>query len=165
MRYQKGVTVGKKLSKVDLAYIAGFLDGDGTIMAIIERHNEKKHKFRIRIFMEFSQQEKNIIVLEHLKKKIGSGSLTISNKRVFKLSIKDTVILERILPQLLLFTVIKKEQIKIALKILAIRIKTRKDLIKVALLADKLSSLNLKSRSRRKNSSKIISEESFSRND
>jgi hypothetical protein len=34
--------VGKKYSKVDCAYLAGLIDGDGAIMAIIEPHNVKK---------------------------------------------------------------------------------------------------------------------------
>ena len=34
--------VGKRLSEVERAYIAGFLDADGAIMASIERHPEKK---------------------------------------------------------------------------------------------------------------------------
>ena len=44
-------TVGKGCSEVDRAYLAGFLDADGAIMAIIEKHQEKKFDFRIRIIM------------------------------------------------------------------------------------------------------------------
>ena len=156
MKQQLGVTVGKKLSNTDLAYIAGFLDGDGAIMAIIERHNEKKYKFRVRIFLEFSQQKSNVDILKYIRDKIGSGSLSISNKQVFKLSIKDKVILNKILPQLLNFSQVKPRQIKIALKILSIEIKDRRDLVTAALLADELSGMNIRSKGRRKNSSKIL---------
>ena len=43
-------TVGKIPSEIDFAYIAGFIDGDGAIVAWIERHREKKYGFRIRNF-------------------------------------------------------------------------------------------------------------------
>jgi len=32
--------VGKPVSEVDRAYLAGLLDGDGAIMAVIERHSQ-----------------------------------------------------------------------------------------------------------------------------
>ena len=37
--------VGKECAEVDRAYLAGLIDGDGAIMAIIEPHSEKKFRF------------------------------------------------------------------------------------------------------------------------
>jgi len=156
--------VGKKLSHIDKAYIAGFLDGDGTVMAIIERHKEKKFKFRVRVLLEFTQHKDNIAILEFIRKKIGSGSLSISNKRhVWKLSIKDTKVLKGILNGLKPFVIGKKKQIEMALKILGTPVNSRSDLLRMGKLADKLSTFNMKSKSRRINTSKLL--ESFSRND
>ena len=36
--------VGKEYSEAKRAYLAGFLDADGAIMATIERHQEKKFR-------------------------------------------------------------------------------------------------------------------------
>jgi len=41
--------VGKKCSEVEKAYIAGFLDADGAIMAFIEPHREKRFGFCVRV--------------------------------------------------------------------------------------------------------------------
>jgi len=155
--------VGKKISNIHYAYIAGFLDGDGTIMAIIERHKEKKFKFRVRISLEFTQHEDNIIILQCIKKIIGSGSLSISNKRVWKLSVKNTKVLKEILKKLEPFVVAKTRQIILALKILNSEVNTRNDLLRMGRLADRLSGFNIKSRSRRLNTSRLL--EAFSRND
>lgn len=46
---EKVNAVGKDASEVDWAYTAGFLDGDGAIMATIERHPEKRFGFRVRV--------------------------------------------------------------------------------------------------------------------
>ena len=155
--------MGKKISNIHYAYIAGFLDGDGTIMAIIERHKEKKFKFRVRISLEFTQHEDNIIILQCIKKIIGSGSLSSSNKRVWKLSVKNTKVLKEILKKLEPFVVAKTRQIILALKILNSEVNTRNDLLRMGRLADRLSGFNIKSRSRRLNTSRLL--EAFSRND
>lgn len=153
------VTVGKKIhiSDIEKAYIAGFLDGDGTVMATIERHGEKKFGFRVRIAMDFSQHRDNVAVLHYIRKIIGSGSLSLAgSKGVFKLTIKDRSVLIPLLGVLEPFVRVKKVQIQIARKILAKKIKTFEDLKRVAHLSDELSGHNLKSRSRRINTSHMI---------
>ena len=46
--------MGKILSEVERAYLAGLIDGDGGIMALIEHHKEKKFRFRVRIEMRLT---------------------------------------------------------------------------------------------------------------
>jgi len=47
--------VGKTIPEVLKAYIAGFLDGDGAIMALLERHPAKRLGFRVRIWVKATQ--------------------------------------------------------------------------------------------------------------
>ena len=154
----KDVTVGKRPSN-DLkeAYIAGFLDGDGAVSAIIERHSEKKFRFRVRVCLDFYQHKDNVVVLQYIQKYFGEGSLGKSIRNTHKLSLRNQENLKTILPLLHKYVVVKKRQIEIALKILNIKINTKNDLLRVAKLADKLSGFNIRSKSIRKNSSKIIS--------
>ena len=153
----KDVTVGKRPSN-DLreAYIAGFLDGGGAVSAIIERHSEKKFKFRVRVCLDFYQHKDNVFVLQYIRKYFGEGSLGKSIRNTHKLSLRNQETLKAILPSLYTYVMVKKKQIEIALKILNIKINTKKDLIKVAKLADQLSGFNVRSKSIRKNSSAII---------
>ena len=151
------VTVGKVLnSDLTMAYIAGFLDGDGAISAVIEKHVEKKFGFRVRVSLDFYQHKQHIVLLKYIRKVFGEGSLSRSIRDTHKLSLKNQTSLKSILPMLLPFSRIKRRQIQIALRILNTTIGSKSDLLKVARLADKLSSYNVRSKSRRKNFSTII---------
>lgn len=151
------VTVGKNLGdKLTLAYIAGFLDGDGAICANIEKHPLKKYKFRVRVSMDFYQHKDNLDLLKFIQKFFGEGYLGKSIRDTHKLSIRNQSSLKVFLPLIYEFSRIKKKQIKIALKILGMNVEKRKDLIKMAKMADELSNLNIRSKNRRKNFSNII---------
>jgi len=129
--------VGKIDVEVKRAYLAGFIDGDGCIMATIERHSEKKFA------REF---------------KIGQVRC---NRRNTVLATHDWVIRDRHDVALLLefiqpYSRLKKKQISIALRILRSNIRIPEDLLKNAQLADTLSSLNVRSKNRRKNFATMI---------
>ena len=47
--------VGKTIPEVHKAYLAGFIDGDGAIMALLERHPAKRFGFRIRVWVKATQ--------------------------------------------------------------------------------------------------------------
>ncbi len=151
------VTVGKsRNNNIKYSYIAGFLDGDGAVSAIIERHSEKKFRYRVRVTLDFYQHKSNVVVLEYIQAILGEGSLGKSIRNTHKLSIKNQTSLKRILPLLHQYSIIKKRQIELALKILNSEVKSKKDLIKNAKIADTLCGLNVRSRSIRKNDSSII---------
>ena len=46
----------KRLSPVELSYIAGFLDGDGSIYAQIVKRSDYRLKFKIRVSITFYQK-------------------------------------------------------------------------------------------------------------
>jgi len=151
------VTVGKSQSNnIKYSYIAGFLDGDGAISAIIERHSEKKFGYRVRITLDFYQHQSNIAVLEYVRAILGEGSLGKSIRNTHKLSIKNQSALIRILPLLYEYSIVKKKQIELALKILHSKVESKQDLIRNAKIADTLCGLNVRSKSIRKNDSSII---------
>lgn len=157
MESMADVTVGKDLSDDNVrAYIAGFLDGDGAITAVIEKHTEKKFGFRVRVALDFYQHRDHIKLLRYLKKVFGEGSLGKSIRNTHKLSLRNQTTLKTILPLLYPFSRIKRNQIRIALRILDAAIHTKSDLLRVARLADELSSYNVRSRNRRKNFSTSI---------
>jgi len=153
MNMKKVNAVGKKCSVAERAYLAGFLDGDGAIMACIEKHSEKKFNFRIRIVVKITQSKK--INLEWLKNSLKIG-LIRQNRSVVDWIIRDQQCVESLLRLIIPYLRVKKKQAEIALKILKIDIKSRKNLIKVARLADSLSRLNVRSQNRRKNFASMI---------
>ena len=59
----------------DLIYIAGFLDGDGAIIAQFVTRDDYKWKYQIRLSIQFTQHTKRSIYLTKLKQIIGAGSI------------------------------------------------------------------------------------------
>lgn len=58
----------KNLTELEKAYIAGFLDGDGSIIAQIIHDKTRKYKFYIRISIVFYQKKINIDLFFDLKR-------------------------------------------------------------------------------------------------
>ena len=152
----------KILSEVNKAYISGLLDGDGAIMACIEKHAEKKFGFRIRIYIKISQNDYKI--LNWCKSITSLGNIRNIKNDEFEWIIKNQENAKSLLDSLIPYLKIKKRQAKLAQKILNTEIKTIKNLLKNAELSDTLSKLNVRSQGRRKNFAAMI-QESISPND
>ena len=154
----KDVTVGKTviLTPVELSYIAGFLDGDGSVMSLVEKHTEKRYGIRIRVVVEFTQHNDNIAVLKYLQEKIGGGNINCSLRDVWKYSIKNQTLVKELLQALYPFSVLKKQQMKLALKILALSLDNPKRLLRAAKLSDDISKRNLRSKSRKINGLEFV---------
>jgi hypothetical protein len=153
--------VGKKLSEVELAYIAGFLDADGCIMATIEPHKEKRYRFRVRITLKITQSKKEIIKWFHKSLKHGSVQ---QNRTIFDWITRDQEAVYQILNDLMPYLKVKKTQAEYAQKIISTVVENKKDFLRIASLADALSRLNVRSKNRRKNYVAMI-KKSFSPND
>jgi len=156
-------TVGKETFEVDRAYLAGFLDGDGAIMASIEKHQEKRFGFRVRIIIKISQRDSNNLVWFCDRFKMGR---ICDNGRSFDWIIKNQNDCALLLNKITLYLKAKHRQAKIAQKILETNsnVDSREKFLEIARLADSLSALNVRSQSRRLNYATMV-EEAFSRND
>jgi len=154
-------SVGKGCSEADRAYIAGLIDCDGAIMASIESHKEKKFGFRVRIIIQFTQ--KNPQLLQWIQSLLGVGIIA-KNRTTFDWIVRDQQICKEILELIQVYSRGKSQQVKIGLQILQTTISSKEDLLFVARLADTLSSFNVRSFGRRKNYASKI-QEHFSSND
>ncbi len=150
--------LGKVGVEVKRAYLAGLIDGDGCIMATIERHSEKKFGFRVRVEVKLTLKEKKL--LEEFVREFKMGHVSC-NRRGTALATHDWIIRDKSDLALLLefikpYSRLKGKQIALALQILRNSIQTPADLMKNAKLADTLSSLNVRSKNRRKNFATMI---------
>jgi len=82
-----GNTVGR-LSKVNLAYIAGFLDGDGSIMLQLHRRKSGKETFRVKTVICFYQDSRHHQDVEWIKKVLDCGYIYIRNDHISELRIE-----------------------------------------------------------------------------
>jgi len=145
--------VGKDISEVDRAYLAGFLDADGAIMATIEKHAEKKFGYRVRIQLKITQRDKP--VLEWFQNHYRIGKVR-QNRTTYDWLVRDKVEAAYLLELVKPFLKVKKSQAEIASTILCSVISCRENLIKIAQSADALSRFNVRSKNRRKNFASMI---------
>ena len=152
----------KILSEVNKAYMSGLLDGDGAIMACIEKHAEKKFGFRVRIYIKISQNNEKILTWCKLVTEMGNVRNVKGEE--YEWRVRNQTDTKLLLEWLTPYLKIKNKQGNLASKILNIEIKNVKQLLKAANLADTLSALNVRSQGRRKNFTTMI-QENISPND
>jgi len=63
----------QKIKDIDLAYIAGFLDGDGSLIAQIVKGDNYKYKYGIRLSIVFYQYKKKHWFMLWLKDQLKYG--------------------------------------------------------------------------------------------
>ena len=99
-------------SKLHLAYIAGFLDGDGSLMLQIKKRKDGTLKRRFMCTICFYQDSRHEKTLYWIKKVLGIGYISIRNDGMTELRINGYKQVKEILQDLLPFIKFKKEQAK-----------------------------------------------------
>ena len=99
-------------SKINLAYIAGFLDGDGSLMLQIKKRKDGKLKRRFMCTICFYQDSRHEKPLHWIKKILGIGYLSRRNDGMTELRINGYKQVKEILQSLIPFIKFKKEQAK-----------------------------------------------------
>src|SRR5438132_10755045 len=140
-------TVGKQLSEVEWAYLAGLLDGDGAIMALIEKHSEKRFGFRVRLEINATQSHREDVAW--LPDQTGVGYIR-QNLRTHQWIVRDQRAVRWLLDMIAPYTRSKKNQVALAIRILEQRVTSKEDLHDLACLADALSKFNVRSQQLRK---------------
>ena len=128
----------------EASYLAGFLDGDGSIHFQFVRQNEYRFGFYIRASMSLSQSTSARAGLEHLQSLIGGGYLRDRGTGMSDLVVTSRPLLIEILTRIEPFVIFKKEHVGKALPLLE-RIRpglTPKEFVSVAHEVDAFSSLN-----------------------
>jgi hypothetical protein len=131
-----------RLKNTELSYIAGFLDGDGCILAQLVKGNYK-YKYTIRIKINFYQHKKRHWFLLKLKKLLIYGSIRIKKDSMAEYSISGDSNIENLLILLLPYLQIKKLAAKLVLKIITKKrdVTLEADFIEVCKMVDEIAEL------------------------
>src|SRR3989344_3971397 len=115
-----GNTVGRlsKTNPIDLAYIAGFLDGDGSIMLQMHRREAGKETFRVKTVICFYQDSRHIDKIEWIQKVLGCGYIYTRRDRISELRIEGFQRVFEVLTSLKPYLRFKKKQVSLMLKII-----------------------------------------------
>ena len=99
-------------SNNDLAYIAGFLDGDGSLMLQIKKRHDGEKKWRFMATICFYQDSRHELPLSWIRSVLGIGYLSKRNDGMSELRINGFKQVRDILIKLMPFIRFKKEQAK-----------------------------------------------------
>ena len=97
-------------SKTDLAYIAGFLDGDGSLMLQVKKRSDGKIGKRFMCTICFYQDSRHEETLYWIRKILGIGYVSRRNDGISELRINGYKQVYGILQKLLPFIRLKKRQ-------------------------------------------------------
>jgi hypothetical protein len=128
----------------DVSYLAGFLDGDGSIHFQLVRQKEYRFGFYIRASMSLSQSTSARSGLEHLQALIGGGYLRDRGTGMSDLVVTSRPLLIDLLERIQPHVVFKREHVRRALWLLP-QIRsglTSEEFLQVAREVDAFASLN-----------------------
>jgi hypothetical protein len=129
----KGNTVGSR-SEIEKAYIAGFLDGDGSIMLQIKRRSDTSRGYRFMATICLYQDSRHDLPFDWIRSVFNVGYISKRNDGMSELRINGFVRVQEILTDLLPFIRFKKLQAEAMIKACQILSKNMKMLSKQELI-------------------------------
>lgn len=119
-----GNTVGSR-SKTDLAYIAGFLDGDGSLMLQLKKRSDTKRGWRFMCTICLYQDSRHEEGLLWIRQILGIGYISRRNDGITELRINGFRQAQLIITSLLPYLRFKKPQARAILAAIEILSSTR----------------------------------------
>jgi hypothetical protein len=143
----KGNTEGRrKMTDEEKAYIAGFLDGDGSIMAQLVFRKDYKLGYQVRTSVVFYQKTNHQDFLLWLKEQLGYGYVRMRNDGMSEYTIVGFREVDHVLTLLCPFLRLKKDLARDVLRIIKSHPVQRKmtapKLVSLSKLVDKTASFN-----------------------
>ena len=126
------------------AYLAGFLDGDGSIYVRLKPNSDYRFGYQIAPFVVFFQAKKDQAKFKKLTSLIGSGVWRERKDGIIEYTINRQTEIKDFLNQIKKFLILKRNQADLMIRILdrKAEMKDRKDFIKLAGLIEKFRTLN-----------------------
>lgn len=135
----------KNLTETQAAYLAGFIDGDGSILAQIVQRPDYVLKYQLRVSILFIQKKERLHFLTQFQSEIGSGSIRDRGDGIAELALvgKNTVL--PFLKQIQPFLRLKRKQANLVIQIieqLSLTKNSYEKFLDLCKLTDQVSNLN-----------------------
>ena len=134
----------KKLTEIESAYLAGFMDADGCINAQIVFRKDYQLQFQIRLSVTFFQHKRRKWLLIGMKNKIGAGTIRTRPDDMCEYALVGSEIVKNILVTLKPYIRGKKRQLTLTLLIISrlSRNQSREEFLRLCKMADHFAFLN-----------------------
>jgi intein-encoded DNA endonuclease-like protein len=131
-------------SPTQKAYLAGFLDGDGSIYVRLKANSDYRYGFQIAPYVAFFQSSKDRSNFEKICALIGLGYLRERNDGMLEYVIQKQHVIQEFLSDIAPYLLLKRDQADLMLEILKKKseIKSKADFIVLAELIDRFRTLN-----------------------
>ncbi|RLE46352.1 hypothetical protein DRJ25_04315 [Candidatus Woesearchaeota archaeon] len=145
--------MSKKLSLQKLAYLAGFIDGDGSIYVRLKPNNTYKYNYQIAPFVILFQSKKSEKDFKQICSLIKYGYLRERKDGILEYTINRQDDIVEFLRLIQPYLILKKKQAELMIKIIQKKkqVKNKSDFIKLVNLIDKYRELNYSKNRKRHN--------------
>ena len=145
--------MSKKISPIKLAYLAGFIDGDGSIYVRLKPNQTYKYNYQIAPSIILFQSKKEQESFKKICSLINYGYLRERKDGILEYTINKQDDIIKFLQLIEPYLILKKKQAKLMIEIIEKkkRIKNKNDFIKLANLVDKYRELNYSKNRKRHN--------------
>ena len=106
------------MNKLDLAYIAGFLDGDGSIMLQLQRQDRGKEIFSVKTVICFYQDNRYREDIEWIQKILGCGYVYTRNDHICELRVEGFQRVFDVLMHLKPYLRLKRKQAELLIELI-----------------------------------------------
>jgi len=117
----------KSLSLIKKAYIAGFLDGDGSIYARAKPNDSYRFGYQISLSITLFQSKKSKDSFEEVCSLIGYGKMRERNDGILEYSIQKLDDIKDFIEIVKPFLILKRKQAELTLKIIELKKKIEKE--------------------------------------
>ena len=141
------------LNKNQRAYLAGFLDGDGSVYVRLKPNDTYRFGYQVAPYVVLFQSQKDQKKFEKICELIGLGRLRIRKDGILEYTIGRVDALREFLKMVKPFVILKREQVDLILEILdkKERVKDKTDFIALAKLIEHFRELNYSKKRKRIN--------------
>ncbi len=140
------------LSQLQKSYLAGFLDGDGSIYAQLKPNPTYKYGFQIAVYVVLFQSQKDQSQFEKICSLIGFGYLRLRKDGILEYIIGKTDDIKIFLKMVKPYVILKAKQVDLMLEILRKKekIENKEDFNSLAELIDSFRELNYSKKRKRR---------------
>lgn len=134
----------RKINDTQKSYIAGFLDGDGSVYVRLKKNETYKYGYQIAPYITLYQKEKYIDFLKSIRDLLGIGYVRSRKDGVSEYIIGDEKLLIDFSKEITPFSKLKKQQLRLLSSVIKLKSKTKnaKDFIALCEKIDRFKELN-----------------------